>query len=711
MKTMTGLAKPLLMLSLSVGIASFSPTAAAIAVAPSPIDVNSTTPYIGIGINNLSYFDGAYMMVDAVRESEFRTGEWGYDVKADANGAPGQDFHMITSSLLTQAGTYKLIFKGKADLFVSGTPADGSSNRPYIANKLYNTKTNTTTADVVYPTQAKENTWITFSNTRRTATSSSSDGVTDIHLWRPGYPTNGSVTFSKEFLAAMSKFHLIRGMDFVSTNSNPSVTWADRTTMNHLGMVDNNHGQPWELLILLANQTDKDIWLNVPVKADNDYVKKLAQLIRYGSDGKNPYTTTQAKPIYPPLKTGLRVYIEYGNELWNSAPGFQGFAWSLDFADANHATTLHPINYDGAATDDRYLAHRRWIAYRSASISLIFRSVFGTSMMNTVRPILTSQVGDGNIYLSEGLKWAEGFFGQVRTNTSPTNPIARRVQDLWWGAGGAAYYESTVEPSDTNAETMSAYFAGLPNAAFAKNTAIDATWARGYGLKSVAYEGGPGPGGSPLGGSTAGPELSAAYNNDVRMKARMVAAHNVYTANGGQLLSYYVYSGAHPWNFVNGATLNAVADTNTTKLQAADYIRTHTKAAPSLGSLLPATINLHDANRSIIMASGAGWGYDNNAFRLTPGIDTGHGEFGLIPVRSAKSTTYQVRVTTYDAPTNGVLELQADGQSVAQWRLTASNSNLPVQSKALSATLPAGLSILRLRSVSGTIWVKDLIIQ
>ncbi len=356
-----------------------------------------------------------------------------------------------------------------------------------------------------------------------------------------------------------------------------------------------------------------------------------------------------------------------------------------------------------------YLAQRRWIAYRSASISLLFRSVFGAAkMMTTVRPVLASQVGDGNVYLSEGLKWAEGFYGQVRT--SPTNPTVRSVKDLWWGAGGAAYYESDVPPTDTSAITMSGYFAGLPSAEFAKNTAIDATWSRGYGLKSVAYEGGPGPGGTPTGSSTAPPDLAAVYNADPRMKTQMIAAHNIYQANGGELLSYYVYSGSPPWDFVNDKTPGSVADTNTLKLKAADYIRTHAKAAPTLGSLVPDSINLHDSNRSIIMASGAGWGYDSTAFRLTPGIDAGHGEFGLIPVRSAQSATYQVRVTTYDAPADGVLELQADGKAVGQWHLTASNSGQPAFSDPLSVTLPAGLSVLRLRSVNGLIWVKDLIV-
>ncbi|MEI9984560.1 MAG: hypothetical protein WDN69_15960 [Aliidongia sp.] len=37
------------------------------------------------------------------------------------------------------------------------------------------------------------------------------------------------------------------------------------------------------------------------VFASDDYVTKLAQLLAYGSDGVNPYTSPQADPVYPPL--------------------------------------------------------------------------------------------------------------------------------------------------------------------------------------------------------------------------------------------------------------------------------------------------------------------------------------------------------------------------------------------------------------------------
>ncbi|MEN9566995.1 MAG: hypothetical protein RLZZ69_2191, partial [Cyanobacteriota bacterium] len=238
-----------------------------------------------------TYFDDAHAMVDVVYESQLRRQDWSDEkIPADENGAPTQDFLMIFNATKRFAsGTYRLQFRGRADV---GTSV-GS-----LQNQTYNPVSNLTTADLVLPEVVSGNAWLVFNNTRRTAASTSADGVAEVHLWRPGYARDGSEVFTREFIAAMQKFHLIRGMDFVSANSNSSVHWSDRTTMNWIGEPEVK-GAPWELLVLLANATGNDIWLNVPVRADDDYLLKLAQLLRYGSDGVNPYTSAQANPVYP----------------------------------------------------------------------------------------------------------------------------------------------------------------------------------------------------------------------------------------------------------------------------------------------------------------------------------------------------------------------------------------------------------------------------
>nr|WP_295784643.1 hypothetical protein [Rhodoferax sp.] len=81
----------------------------------------------------------------------------------------------------------------------------------------------------------------------------------------------------------MQKFKLVRGMDFFSANTNSQKRWSERTKPNFFGFTGDS-GQSWELFIAMANATNRDVWLNVPVQADDDYIRKLAQLVKYGME-------------------------------------------------------------------------------------------------------------------------------------------------------------------------------------------------------------------------------------------------------------------------------------------------------------------------------------------------------------------------------------------------------------------------------------------
>ena len=69
-------------------------------------------------------------------------------------------------------------------------------------------------------------------------------------------------------------------------------------------------GEVWEYEVELANETGKDLYITIPMNANTQYVTNLANLIKYGSDGVNPYTSYQADPVYPGLNGNLHVYIE-----------------------------------------------------------------------------------------------------------------------------------------------------------------------------------------------------------------------------------------------------------------------------------------------------------------------------------------------------------------------------------------------------------------
>lgn len=677
---------------------------------------------MGVGVSSFSYWDGTHALADLQSQSDYRNNSWGA-ADTDTNGWPTSDGLLMVANGQLAAGTYKVVFQGQAVI----SPASGN-----IVNQVYNAAANQTTADWVLATPPS-GAWLTFSNTRRTAASGTNTGLTNLHIWRPGIPTDGSVVFTPEFLVAIEKFDLIRFMDCIGANGNPSQHWQDRSLMRwagdggkvwdivyqgtnamYNGTATNTYwpggfvgtrGRPWELMVLLANAASNDLWLNIPVRVDDDYITKLAQLIRYGSDGVNPYTNTQANPVYPPLKPGLKVYLEYGNEVWNFGSGFNCFNWVYDLGAAARLDSNHPICYDGVP--DVWLAFYRYTAYRSSTISLIFRNVFGdAAMMTTVRPILSSQVGNANDILKIGLQWADGFYSVARTN----NPVARSLSEIWYGGGGAAYYDSTVEPfylvtnadttvtATTDANLMTAYFAGLPNSDFATFTAVDAIWTKAYGLKLTSYEGGPGPGGSVLGG-TSGSAVSGQYNADPRMKDRVIAAENTWIANGGDLLTYYCLVADSPWAFLDGG--GAVTSTNSYKLQAIDTLHSQAKTNVTLGGEAPGVISMADPAASIKASRSTSSGL----ISLNAGADPALGDYIMVPMHTAAPGQYKFMVN-YQAAAPATVELLVNGQSAGVWTLSAAGGL--TASTRLYATLTRGLNVARIRPLSGSAAIHDL---
>lgn len=113
--------------------------------------------------------------------------------------------------------------------------------------------------------------------------------------------------FYEPFTASLSGLDAIRTMQATHTNTSDDVDWfADRTLPTDARY---NGGIPWEHTIALANELGADVWVNVPHAANDDYIRQMAQLFR------------------EQLNPDLTVHVEYSNELWNTAWGFEQGAW------------------------------------------------------------------------------------------------------------------------------------------------------------------------------------------------------------------------------------------------------------------------------------------------------------------------------------------------------------------------------------------------
>lgn len=130
--------------------------------------------------------------------------------------------------------------------------------------------------------------------------SDAADPVRDVVVLRDGDDGQQleEKPFYSGFLEKIRPFKALRFMDWGATNNNPVVAWMDRTPMDYF-TYGTKHGVPYELMIQLANETRKDVWICVPHAANELYVQEMARL------------------FLRDLDPALNIYLEYSNEVWN----------------------------------------------------------------------------------------------------------------------------------------------------------------------------------------------------------------------------------------------------------------------------------------------------------------------------------------------------------------------------------------------------------
>ncbi|MBI5067372.1 MAG: hypothetical protein HZB56_03960, partial [Deltaproteobacteria bacterium] len=197
------------------------PVLLAAAALASPAPVRAAAPgrhALGVNIAAPSDWDPTQPYADAMKSARrFGSVARPYDEKAavDARGWPTGDAGVVVMvGVPHMAGTYRLTFTGQARVDAVNT----TDRRTRVGRTSRDAGSNTTSADVVVG-PAEQNLFLTFTG--------QAGGVKDVRLMRPGHgPTE---LFSQPFLARLARFRVLRFMDFLQTNSNIQVQWADRS--------------------------------------------------------------------------------------------------------------------------------------------------------------------------------------------------------------------------------------------------------------------------------------------------------------------------------------------------------------------------------------------------------------------------------------------------------------------------------------------------
>lgn len=163
-------------------------------------------------------------------------------------------------------------------------------------------------------------------------TLSPADPIRNIHVWMPTYNgesfagqvwkpatdgQNGSSfsPFHPLYRERLDDFGIIRFMQAQETNTSDIQTWSDRRDAQDARQSSGNGGNGFvngmsiEHMVQLANDLNADPWFNMPHMADDTFVRNFAEYVRDN------------------LEPELTAYVEWSNEIWNFAGGFEATAW------------------------------------------------------------------------------------------------------------------------------------------------------------------------------------------------------------------------------------------------------------------------------------------------------------------------------------------------------------------------------------------------
>ncbi len=609
---------------------------------PQKEDVKKTN-MIGYNPDAFSYYGMEKPLVDVVKLADPWKTLSGEKPKIDANGWPLEDaIILLWSGQQGMNGTYKLSFLGQAVVTIKW----GNGR---ITNQTYNAATNSTTANLTCDDAGESNMQLEFKNT--------SGGIKNVKLIRPGYTE--TETFTTPYKTALSKASVLR-FGFNNPVGNTEVNWSDRRLPTYFSQAVEADGKKdataWEFAIQLSNELKKDAWIMIPAKATDDYVVQLAKLWK---DGLDPT---------------LNLYVEYSNEVWNPDALFSEHRDNHDAAVAEVSSGKSQLNYDGS-TDEAVWGWRR-VGKRIKEISDDFRSVFGDNLMGTrIRPILAAQE-DTPIVGKEAITFIDTIYGSHHP-----------VNYYLYGFGGAAYYNPD---NDSDNLTLDTLFATLLTPKLIKSFQTDTDWAATFGLHHIAYEGGP-----TLDKTGHSEAVKKAAVKDPRMTTAMIAIHNAWTSNGGELLNYCCGNGDYQWGFTDN-----INNLDTPKFRVIDSLNQATPAPLTYGIVLPANLNAGRFN----ISSGTDTSSDSPV-HLKSDINY----WTAYTVRSDQTSTYQISLV-YSSHQNSELNVLVDGNPLESVSIKdtsgADQTTIP-----LSLSLRTGIHSIRIHAIKGEFNIRSIQIK
>lgn len=337
--------------------------------------------------------------------------------------------------------------------------------------------------------------------------------------------------FHPLFLQKLTPFHVFRTVQLQKTNDQFTLSsWQDRPVLED-AFWSGEYGIPLELIYELANYLKADPWVNLPTRADDTFVANFSAMMRENLD------------------EGLKTYVEYGNEVWNTA--------------APYETNGQWIQQQGQAqwpdsTENEYIIRINWFAKRTSEICEIWKTdwaaesdrvqcVMGGFVAN---PWLNDQALSCPLWAAEnggtdcsqnidtlaigvyfgGYLGYSAFYPQLQTWMAEEDGGLNLLFEEMIQGGVLAANEGETPPADGAISEITQYIS--------QNKDV----ADQYGLTLTAYEGGQHMVGiGALGNEEALTNLFIEANRDERMAILYQDLFETWRDLGGELFVHYSY--------------------------------------------------------------------------------------------------------------------------------------------------------------------------
>jgi chitodextrinase len=581
-------------------------------------------------------------------------------------------------------GTYKLSFDCNSPSDVVVSTGDG-----ILSNKQVNG--NRVSMDLVIDNQNNLQLFLRFTNTN--------GGVRNVSLMRPLYPGSSEsypegTIWMDQFLEALKPFKTLRYMDWMSIaswgNPNGEISWENRTpwnyaTQNVKGTNDwDNSGASWESIILLSNATQTDPLIVLPIRINDDYIRNLAILFRDG----NPDLGV------PPLDPNLKLYIEWGNEIWNWGFGVQ---WDYVKTMGNS----DPVTaFDG--TTDVNERTFRYQAKRTVEISNIFREVFGDEAMPApgkdpeqirIRPYIGSFSAWYGL-VKQNTMFIDHYYNKrhpASNYTGEPHPVNYYI----YGYGGTTYWST----QDGNIPTLDQIWeSGSWNSdEYFESLKESALCAQMYGLRYIAYEGGP----HDRGADHVDAGVVGYATRDPRFYQKVIDQQNTFKKIGGDVNIRYTLMHAPadvPSNSDFGPVFSIlerdITNLNTHRFRALTDISKQEPADVEMGNVPPFTVNgaAHDiTERSKDPSQGT-------SKRLTAGGDYSAGYAVDVPATGIYNAEIQY------SNGSGIIQIDVNGVTLGTYNVSGSGTTQAINFQCDYNTL----YIIRVVCISGSVDINSV---